>query len=446
MAPLFPLIWRRWLLAIALAATGWAALPALVWAQLSPVLTEQFLSDPEFSEPRDPLLPDLPIERPLSPLEKLALAAELDALAAEAEALFLAGQTEAAFATWMREVRLRRILGYEAELEAIQRVGLRVWENSRAEEVQLITLRLRQIQAELLAQAPLNIALLEEVVAAFEVLRDVDAAVAVYETLIERATLAGDRDEQQRLLENLANLRETWFRFEVAAATYQTLLDALGQGEDLQAIAYLQGIIRNLQQAGELSQAIEYQRRLVRRYERTAQPRPIPPVTLAIARNYRALDNLEQAQSVYSTTYTTALGLGQTDVASEALADLAEIYLAQEKLADVLYLYQQLLAVHRLSYNGYGLMQTFDKLGQLYEGQDLPDNAIAAYQEALIIAEHLNYRDGYFELRLQQLLFEQGRLEVMPQAQHQASQVGPLQDPDFWQGNSAPLAESLQED
>jgi len=129
MAPLFPLIWRRWLLAIALAATGWAALPALVWAQLSPVLTEQFLSDPEFSEPRDPLLPDLPIERPLSPLEKLALAAELDALAAEAEALFLAGQTEAAFATWMREVRLRRILGYEAELEAIQRVGLRVWEN-----------------------------------------------------------------------------------------------------------------------------------------------------------------------------------------------------------------------------------------------------------------------------------------------------------------------------
>ena len=91
-------------------------------------------------------------------------------------------------------------------------------------------------------------------------------------------------------------------------------------------------------------------------------------------------------------------------------------------------------------------MQTFDKLGQLYEGQDLPDNAIAAYQEALIIAEHLNYRDGYFELRLQQLLFEQGRLEVMPQAQHQASQVGPLQDPDFWQGNSAPLAESLQED
>ena len=295
------------------------------------MLTEQFLSDPEFSEPRDPLLPDLPIERPLSPLEKLALAAELDALAAEAEALFLAGQTEAAFATWMREVRLRRILGYEAELEAIQRVGLRVWENSRAEEVQLITLRLRQIQAELLAQAPLNIALLEEVVAAFEVLRDVDAAVAVYETLIERATLAGDRDEQQRLLENLANLRETWFRFEVAAATYQTLLDALGQGEDLQAIAYLQGIIRNLQQAGELSQAIEYQRRLVRRYERTAQPRPIPPVTLAIARNYRALDNLEQAQSVYSTTYTTALGLGQTDVASEALADLAEIYLAQEK-------------------------------------------------------------------------------------------------------------------
>lgn len=446
MALRFPLLWRRWLLAIALAATGWVGLPTLVWAQLSPALTEQFLADPQFYEPRDPLLPELPVERPLSPLEKLALAGELDALAAEAEARFLAGQTEAAFEAWMREVWLRRILGYEAELEAIQRVGLRAWENSRGEEVQLITLRLREIQAELLAQDPLNIELLEAVVAAFEVLRDVDAAVAVYETLIERATQRGDREERQRLLENLANLRESWFRFEIAAATYQTLLRDLGPGEDLPAIEYLQGIIRNLQQAGELQQTIEYQRRLVRRYEQTAQPRPIPPVTLAIARNYRELDNLEQAQTAYSTTYTTALGLGQTDVASDALSDLAEIYLAQEKLEDVLYLYQQLLAVYRLSYNGYGLMQTFDKLGQLYEGQGLPDNAIAAYKEALIIAEHLNYRDSHFELRLQQLLFEQGRLAVIPQTQHQASRVGPLQDPDFWQGNRPPIAERLEID
>jgi tetratricopeptide (TPR) repeat protein len=129
------------------------------------------------------------------------------------------------------------------------------------------------------------------------------------------------------------------------------------------------------------------------------------------------------------------LALRQTDVASEALQDLAEIYRAQGKLDDVLYLYRQRLAVERLSYNGYGLMQTFGKLGEFYEEQGDPEAAIAAYKEALILAEHLDYRDAFFELRLQQLLFEQGRLEVTPLEQHLGSQVRPLAEPDLWEGN-----------
>ncbi|MGF1458637.1 MAG: tetratricopeptide repeat protein [Leptolyngbyaceae cyanobacterium] len=430
--------WRQWLLAIALTVTGWGAMPLIAWAQLSPVLVDQFLSDPELTEPRDPLLPELPVVRPLSPLEKSALEVELDELAEEAETLYQAGRIEAAFELWLREVRLRRILGYEAELEAIQRVGLRAWENSRGEDVQLITLRLRQIQTDLLSEAPLDIERLEEVVAAFEVLRDVDAAVAVYETLIVRAAQRGDRDERQRLLENLASLRESWFRFAVAGETYQTLLNSLDSDENLKEIEYLKGAIRNYQDAGDLSTTITYQRRLVRQYEATLQPRPIPSLTLAIARNLRALDNLDQAQTFYSTTYTTALTQGQTDVASDALQDLTELYLEQEKLADVIYLYQQRIAVERLSYNGYGLMQTFDQLGQFYEAQAQPEAAIAVYKEALIIAEHLNYRDGYFKLRLQNLLYEQGQLDVPALEQHQASPVGPLQDPDAWLGNAQP--------
>lgn len=427
---------RRWSAAIALALAGWAFVPLTVWAQLSPVLRDQFLADPEFTEPRDPLLPEVPILRPLSPLEKLELAAALDELAAEAEQLFLAGEIELAFQTWIREVRLRRILGYEEEIAAMQRVGLRAWENSRAQETQLLTLRLREMQTELLSQEPLNIELLEAVAATFEVLRDVDSAIEVYETLVVRAAQAGDRAERLRLLENLASLRENWFRFEAAAATYQTLLTSLSDGgNDARRVAYLQGIIRNYEAAGDLRSAIDYQRRLVRQYEQMAQPRPIPMVTLALARNHRALNNLSQAQSFYSTTYSAALALGQTDVASEALQDLAEIYLAQDKTEDVLYLYQQRLAVERLSYNGYGLMQTFGKLGEFYEAEGDPEAAIAAYKEALILAKHLDHRDAFFELRLQQLLFEQGRLTVEPLVRHLGGQVEPLVEPDLWKGN-----------
>ena len=437
MLPIFSTAWRHWPGAIAIALVGWASLPIVAWAQLSPVLLDLFLSDPELTEPRDPLLPELPIVRPLSPLEKLALEAELDLLAIEAEQLFLEGQTELAFVEWMREVRLRRILGYEEEIAAIQRVGLRAWENSRGEETQLLAIRLRQIQTDLLDDEPLNIELLEEVVVAFEVLRDIDAAIAVYETLIVRATQAGDRDERQRLLENLARLQATWFRFAVAAETYQTLLSSLGSnGDDVKEVEYLKGAIQNYQAAGELRTAITYQRRLARKYEQTTQPLPIPPLLLAIARNYRNLDNLAQAQNFYTTAYSIALSQRQTDVASDALQDLAEIYLEQDQPEDVFYLYQQRLAVERLSYNGYGLMDTFDQIGQLYEAQDEPDSAISAYKEALILAEHLNYRDAYFKLKLLQLLLAEERLTVPPLEQHVANPRRALRDPDYWQGNA----------
>jgi tetratricopeptide (TPR) repeat protein len=431
----FSAVWFRWLSAIAIAAIGWVTWPLVARAQLSPVLRDQFLSDPVYAVPRDPLLPDIPVVRPLSPLEKRALAADLVRLNAAAERRFLAGDAEVAFQAWIREVRLRRILGYEAELAAIQRVGLRAWENSRATEVQLLTLRLREIQTELLAQEPLDIPLLEEVAATFEVLRDVDSAIAMYETLIVRATQAGDRDERLRLLANLAKLRENWFRFEVAAETYANLLTATSSAPSVQRVPYFQGAIRNYEDAGALQEAIGYQQRLVRAYEQSAQPRPIPTVTLGIARNYRALNNLSQAQSFYSTTYSTALALGQTDVASAALQDLAEIYLDQNQLADVEYLYQQRLAVERLSYNGYGVMETFGQLGELYERQEEPDAAIAAYKEALIMAEHLEHRDAFYELKLQRLLFAQGRLSALPLEHHLGGSTRPLIEPTVWSEN-----------
>ena len=195
-------------------------------------------------------------------------------------------------------------------------------------------------------------------------------------------------------------------------------------------------MIRNFQDLGELATAIEYQRRLTGKYEDTLQPQFVPALTLAIARNFRDLDRLTEAQNYYSVTYSGALAQVQTDVASDALQDLAALYLADDQPEDVRYLYEQRLAVERLSFNGYGLMQTFDNLGQLYEAQNLPDSAIAAYQEALIIAERLHHREVYFKLRLQTLLLEQGRLEVVPLEQHLASPVGPLRDPNFWMENS----------
>jgi len=429
--------WRQWSFALGLAIATLSITPTLAWTQISPVVRDQFLSDPEFAEPRDPLLPDLPVDRPLSPLEKSELQANLDQLATAAATLYLAGQTDLAFQQWMREVRLRRILGDRAEILAMQRVGLRAWESSRSQEIQLLTLRLRALQADLLDRAEPDISLLEEIAATFEVLRDIDSAIAVYETLAVRAAQAGDEAERRRVLENMASLQESWFRFEVAGKTYQSLLNSLGSGgTSLKRVQYLQGAIRNFQDAGELRTAIQYQQRLLRQYQDTAQVQPVPSLTLAIARNYRDLNDLDDAQTYYQTTYVAALAQNQSDLARDAVQDLAAVYRDLDRPDDVLYLYRQQLAVERLSYNAYGMMQVFDRMGQFYEAQNDPDSAIKAYQEGLILARHLDYRAAYFRNRLQRLLLDQGRLTVFPAEIHQSSPVRAIDNPDAWETNT----------
>lgn len=428
---------RQWLSAMGLVLAGFALLPWIAWAQLDPVIRDRFLDDPEFAAPRDPLLPEIPVSRPLSPLEKSELEAALNQTAIEAEQFYFLGQTDLAFELWMREVRLRRIFGYAEEIQAMQRVGLRAWEDSRAQENQLLTLRLRQIQTELLAQDSANIFLLEEVAATFEVLRDIDSAIVVYNTLIERATLSSNVPERQRLLENLANLQEAWFRFEAAGKTYQTLLSTLGSTRvSAKEARYLTGGIRNYQNAGQLRTVIDYQRRLLRYYENTATLQAEPPLLLAIARNYRDIEELSEARNYYLTSYTKALAQNQSSVAKDVVQDLAAIYTRLGRPDDVLYLHRQQLAVEGLSYSGYGLIQVFDELGQLYISQGNTEQAITAYQEGLILARYLDYREAYFQLQLQQLLLDAGRLMIPLAEKHEHdSRVQPLQPPRFWQGN-----------
>jgi hypothetical protein len=80
-------------------------------------------------------------------------------------------------------------------------------------------------------------------------------------------------------------------------------------------------------------------------------------------------------------------------------------------------------------------MEVFGNLAQLYESQNNPEAAISAYQEALILAQHLNYRVPYFSNRLQRLLIAQGRLTVEPAKTHQGDTVQPLINPNRWDTN-----------
>jgi len=403
---------RRWA-----RMAGWGGL-ALFWLcgqlpmvgqTLDIVVREEFLSDPLLDQPRDPLLPVHPIQRPLSPLEKYQLELDLDQLHQEALALSQTGQPEAAYDAWMREVRLRRLLGLDQELASIQRVGQQVRQAGRTQEVQLLTVRLQQIRETLAEQSPLAQPRLQETAVGFEVLGNPDEAIATYELLKQQAQAQDNPAEYRRWLEAQGRLQRQWFKFAAAAETYQELLDGLPPEELLSeddavlTQRYLQALIDAQQQQRRYQETITAQRQLLQHYRRRELFNPIPALEAAIARNYRAIDQLDQAAAFYQQAYADAIAQRQFDTASRVVRDLAEIYQSLERVDDTVYLYDLLLQLEQQSYNAYGIADVFDQLGQLYAAQGQTDLAMAAFQEGLIVAQHLDYRQGYFRNQIRRL-------------------------------------------
>lgn len=393
-------------IASALAISLVLGLPGLGQAQQIDFETrETFLADPLEDEPRDPLLPVLPIDRPLSPLEQLELAQKLDALSLEAAAELEFGDAEVAFEMWMREVRLRRILGYEAEIAAIDRVGEVAWSSGRTTEVRLLTFRLDEIQADLRSQAQLTDEILDLFATLYTRLRAQKQLIAVYQEQGTRALAAGNLITYQTTLEALGATHLQWFHFTEAAAVYEELLalPSLRPTTQQQEI-YLKQLIYSYQQALQIDQAIEAQTRLLTFYEQQNMPELLPRLHLALAKNYRTQNQLDLASVHYQAAYGQAQTLRQFDDASQALWELSEIYRNLDRLDDTLYLYGLLLRVEQQSYNAYGIMQVFDQLGQVYRLQGNRTQALDAFREGYIVAQQINHRQDYFleQMRLLQ--------------------------------------------
>ncbi|MBD0267869.1 MAG: hypothetical protein ICV77_06190, partial [Cyanobacteria bacterium Co-bin8] len=370
---------------------------------LRPEVSEPFLSDPLLDEPRDPLLPTTPVSRPLSPLERLALETGLDELNQAALAALQAGQEEVAFALWIREVRLRRLLGLPQEIAAIQRVGGYAWEAGRTQEIQLLTAQLRRVRQQVEAATPLDQRLLVEIATGFEILGEPNDAIALYRQLANLAVTAGNTVLYQAYLEKIAALESDWFQFAAAATTYRELYQLVqGQVAPLSA-PYLQREIANLEQAQQFEQATVVQQELLDLYQAGQVLEVVPELQRATAQNFQTAGNLEAASRYYQAAYTNAITLEQFEVASQVIDELALVYRTLGRLDDVLYLYQQRLLVNRQVYDAYTIMENFDQLGQLYEEMDQPTEAVAAFQEGLILAAHLGHRQNYFTEQIRRL-------------------------------------------
>ena len=409
--------------------------------QVDPQLRADFLSDPLTAEPRDPLLPVTTMPRPLRPLELRALRQDLAALNQLAQARLAEDQLDEAFTLLLREIRLRRVFGPIAEFNAIAPVADLAWEQQRSTEVQLLTLRMREIWEEVQTDIPeieievdpeaepppeeavssdptdeeateddfvaepppslvaasqqSNIEVLTEIARIFITLRDVDSSVAIYQQIIDLAI--ADGLDPTPIQTELAEYHLTWFQFAEAADVYLALLEeSRAQENQALEIQYLERLVYSYQQATSLANAARAQTDLVGLYQATGQERKLPELLLAIAQNYRALNWTNDAISYYRSAYSAAQRFEQFSISGQVLRDLGEVYRAIALTDEALVAYNLLVPVEEQAYNDYGIMNAYDNIGQLERRKGNLSEALQAFQKALVIANRLSLDEAYF--------------------------------------------------
>lgn len=363
---------------------------------------EEFKVNPlEITKP-DPLLPRLPKRGTLSPEEQSRLQASIDELDAQAAALYKEKKADEAFEVWYRGLRLRRALGRVEEVQALGRVGEIAWQNTRKFDTQVITRRLQEIQKEAEDQKALNLELLRTLGQAYQQVRFPEPAVKVYQQILAQERQQGDTQAQETTLKTLAQLNMDWFNYPQAAAIYEELLtQAQSRGDRVNELAYLEQLVYVYNKAQQPENAIRMKQTLAATYPPT-DPR-VPALKIAIATDYEALNQPDPASQNYQDAYKLAWALRQWAYASEALQKLAALYHSHNQSDSALQVYDVLLKTQQQSYNFYGLMNTYDKMGQIYLEQKKYSQALDVFQRGMQLAKSLQYQENYFAEQLERV-------------------------------------------
>jgi tetratricopeptide (TPR) repeat protein len=352
----------------------------------------------------DPLVPEMVLDRPLNPQEQNVLRAALNELEAQAQEKLQSGDLPGALELWNRQLRLRRYLGPQEEVASLARVGEVAWQESQATELRFITLRLEQIEQEARAQPEPDYDLLLSIAQAYQTVRARNQAVALYQVLLERAKQRQDTAQQQQILTIVAEFHLGWFDYPNAALAYEELLtlarstgDRTQEAEALTKLAYI------YQENNQPELAMTAQQQLVETYQKQNNFAPIPALKLAMGDSAVQLGRPDLAATHYQEAFAVARSVQQYAYASDALQKLAALYRSLNRLDDAVVVYQLLLDVERQSYNSFGMMNTYDQLGQVYQARGDSSQALVAFQQGLQLAQQLNYKVDYFNAQIQQV-------------------------------------------
>lgn len=369
---------------------------SVFWLCIAPNAIAQKTKTPP-ADPVNPLeitTPDplLPSPSP-TPEEQKNLSVALDDLNTQAQAKLSAGDKLGAFETWNRELRLRRVLGYLAETGALGRVGAIAWTENERYQVQVITQRLDAISQQLKASNDLQ--LLTALASAFEQVRVPKSALAVYNQILALQPQGSAAAEET--LQTVAELHLSWFDYPQAIASYNQLLNiAKAKSDRPGELAYLQQLVYIYDQSKQRQQAVETKQQLLEIYQQEKLLTEVPRLYLAIASDYEVLGQLEQAFAAYQQAYTSAWSLQQFFQAGDALRKLVALYNSQGQIEEALQASQILLQADEQAVNVYGMMNTYDQIGQINIKRGNYPEALIAFQNGLDLAKQLQYQEDYF--------------------------------------------------
>ncbi|MEM9925240.1 MAG: hypothetical protein AAF915_16060 [Cyanobacteria bacterium P01_D01_bin.50] len=384
----------------------------LFWTSLTlakekkPLPPKKFPPSPlEITTP-DPLIPPGANKQPLSLEEKRSLSAALDKLNNDATAKLKVGDTQGAFATWNRELRLRRYLGKLAEIEALSRVGGVAYTKNNRQQIQYITQRLQVIQKQAQSTQTQDLQVLQALGEAYRQVRSPSLAVEVYNQVLTIVRDSSDIAREVDTLKTIGKVHLDWFDYPAAATTYEQLLSLVSNNNDiaesLKDLAYI------YDRTKQYRKAIDARTKLSLVYRQRNDITQLAALKLTIGSDYEALakenpNEVDEAFKNYQEAYIMSWNLQQYVRAAEALQKLVSLYVAEGQTDEALQTSAILLQAEERASNFYGMMNAYQKIGKIHLQRQENQLALTAFQKGLELAQQLGYETKEFTEQIQKI-------------------------------------------
>ena len=385
------------------------------------VLAQIENSNPLENPVPEPLLPPKGIDRFLSPLEKKRIRETIVNLDNQAQEKLAAGKEDEAFSLWYRELRLQRTLDRTEEVKALGRIGEIAWQRNRSQDLKIISYRLLAIQEKTTTENTLDSQLLSNLGKAYQQVRSLERAVMIYQEILKNNRQEDDVQAEKSTLETLGELYLAQFSYPQAATVYEELLklvqtqenknshnidnnnsDNKTKKDSWQEERYLTQLVKIYDRSSQPAKALPIKQQLLERHLENQKTEQLAALKISIAIDHQALKQPEKARQNYQDAFALAWSLQQFALAIESLQKLALLYQEYQQPTAALKIYQQLIKVKRKAYDYYGLLNTYDQIGQIHWQLKNYPQALAAFRQGLELAKSLNYRVDYFTQKIKQ--------------------------------------------